>query len=57
MMSSVVMIAMATFVVGLCCIPLAKDYWKKREIKKYMGIIHGDKDLADPMPNVSAGGR
>lgn len=52
-MSSVVAIALVTFVIGLCCIPLAKDYWKRREIKKYMGIIHGD-GLSPKEP--SAGG-
>ena len=53
-MSSVVVIALVTFVIGLCCIPLAKDYWKKREIRKYMGIIHGDG--LGPSKEPSAGG-
>ena len=40
--SSVIAIAIATFVVGLCCIPLAKDYFEKREMTKYMEIIRGE---------------
>merc|ERR1712216_225723 len=40
--SSVIAIAIATFVVGLCCIPLAKDYFERRQITKYIQIIRGE---------------
>ncbi len=46
--SSLVGIAIATFIVGLCCIPLAKDYWERREMKKYMEILRGGEGSGVP---------
>jgi hypothetical protein len=40
--SSVVIIAVISFIMALCCIPLAKDYFEKRELTKYMSVIKGE---------------
>lgn len=45
--NSLVIVAIVTFVMGLCCIPLAKEYWQQREQQRYKDIIKGDSDLRD----------
>ena len=40
--SSMVAVAILTFVVGLCCIPLMKEYMEKREKEKYLKIVRGE---------------
>ncbi len=42
MVSSMIAVAIITFIVGLCCIPLMKEYWEKREKDKYLAIVRGD---------------
>jgi hypothetical protein len=37
-----VAVAILTFVVGLCCIPLMKEYMEKREKEKYLKIVRGE---------------
>jgi len=40
--SSMVAVAILTFVIGLCCIPLMKEYMEKREKEKYLNIVRGE---------------
>jgi tenascin len=47
--SSMVIVAIATFIVGLCCIPLMKEYWQQREQQRYRDIIKGERDLRDQL--------
>jgi hypothetical protein len=47
--SSMVIVAIATFIVGLCCIPLMREYWQQREQSRYRDIIKGERDLRDQL--------
>jgi hypothetical protein len=47
--SSMVVIAIGTFIVGLCCIPLMREYWTQRETERYRDIIKGERDLRDQL--------
>ena len=47
--SSMVIVAIATFIVGLCCIPLMREYWQQREQERYRDIIKGERDLRDQL--------
>ena len=44
-----VVIAIGTFIVGLCCIPLMREYWTQRETERYRDIIKGERDLRDQL--------
>ena len=47
--SSMVVIAIGTFIIGLCCIPLMREYWQQRETERYRDIIKGERDLRDQL--------
>jgi len=52
--SSVVAMAIATFVIGLCCIPLARDYYEKRELRKYISIIKGEGSMQGQLQRLAS---
>ena len=49
MVNSMVVVACIVFAMGLCCVPLMKEYWQERENKRYRDIIKGERDLRDQL--------